>query len=517
MATVLPPPSKRQKTRDALRAKEQIQDEIIPEGLQRIQFKDADSGEAQGPIVSVSLADLTPENLSLLLNSLLGRRDIQDRLPYRFYDSLGITDFDQKDIINAHLNGDSSTELVLEVPCRAEAVFRVKAVTRCSATISGHGGAILSAQFAPFSSALLATGSGDNTVRIWDCETGTPKFTLTGHTGWVLAVAWSPDGTRLATGSADKTVRLWNPKTGEADGPPLTGHRDFITSLSWEPFHTQQKGRPRLASASKDGTVRIWDVIGHKCDIDLTRHTKHVTCVKWGGLGKIYTASRDKTIRIWDANTGVSISELKSHAHWVNHLALSTDTALRTAYFDEKGTKGAPATIEEQIQKAKTRFEAAARVNNKSSDQLVERLVSASDDCTVYLWDPTNSNNTQPIKRLFGHQAQVNHVLFSPDGTVIASCGFDNQIKLWSAVDGTFISTLKGHVGHVYQAAFSADSRLLVSGSKDTTLKVWDVKTGKLKENLPGHQAEVYAVDWSPDGERVGSGGADKQVKIWLN
>ena len=514
MATVLPPASKRQKTAAAARAREQVLPEEIPQGIQRIQFLDADTGESQGPVTAVPLSDLSPKNLSLLLNTLLGREDPSERLPYRFYNPSGDGDFDQQAIISAFLSGDSSTEVQLNIPCRAEAVFRVKAVTRCSASISGHGEAILATQFSPSSSSRLATGSGDKTARIWDCDTGTPLHTLSGHTGWVLAVSFSPNGQMLATGSYDNTVRLWDPATGKQLGGPLKGHTKWVTSLSWEPYHSQESGRPRLASASKDGTVRIWDCINKRADMALTGHKGCVSCVKWGGAGQIYTASHDKTIKVWSAETGSLIHTLSSHAHWVNHLALSTDFALRTAYHDHTGKKGVPETEEEKRAKAKERFETAAGVNNqKNGAKAVERLVSASDDCTMYLWSPDTS--TKPITRLLGHQKQVNHVTFSPDGLLLASAGFDNLIKLWSAADGTFLFTLKGHVGPVYQVAFSADSRLLVSGSKDTTLKVWDVRTGKLKEDLPGHKDQVFAVDWSPDGDRVGSGGQDKQVKVW--
>ncbi|PNS17813.1 hypothetical protein CAC42_3208 [Sphaceloma murrayae] len=513
MATVIPPPSKRQKTQDAERSRTQVSAEGIPDGQQRIQFRDADTGEAQGPIVTVSLSDLTPQNLSLLLNTLLGRAQAHERLPYRFYNPLGAGDFAQDAIVNAHLTGDSSTELVLEVPCRAEAVFKVRAVTRCSAAISGHGDSILSAQFSPVTSSRLATGSGDKAARIWDCETGTPLHTLSGHGGWVLAVAWSPDGSRLATGSYDGTVRLWDPSNGKAVGGPLKGHNKFVTSLSWEPYHKQEAGRPRIASASKDSTVRLWDTISGRCDIVLSGHKGNVSCVRWGGLGQIYTASHDKTIKMWNASDGTLIKTLSSHAHWVNHLALSTDFALRTAYYDHTGKAGVPASEEEKVSKAQARFAAAAGINGSGKGAPVERLVSASDDCTIYLWHP--GSTTKPVARLHGHQKQVNHVTFSPDGLLIASAGFDNLVKLWSATDGAFLFTLKGHVGPVYQVAFSADSRLLVSASKDTTIKVWDARTGKLKEDLPGHQDQVFAVDWSPDGERVGSGGQDKQVRIW--
>lgn len=517
MATVLPPLSKRQKTQAAQLAREQVSTEVIPEGLQRIQFRDADSGQAHGSIVTLSLSDLTPQNLSLLLNSLLGRNDPQDRLPYRFYNPLGEGDFSQAAIVSAHTSGQSSTELVLDIPCRAEAIFRVKAVTRCSAAISGHGDSVLSAQFSPVTSTRLATGSGDNMARIWDTETGTPLHTLKGHSGWVLAVAWSSDGTRLATGGNDGLIRLWDPVTGAADGSPLKGHTQRVNSLSWEPYHLQQAGRPRVASASKDGTVRIWDAVGKRCDMALSGHKGNIACVRWGGAGHIYTASHDKTIKVWNASTGSLVHTLASHAHWVNHLALSTDFALRTAYFDHTGKHGVPTEESDRVAKAQKRFVAAAGVNNKKTAATapVERLVSASDDCTIYLWSPSES--TKPIARLHGHQKQVNHVTFSPDGLLIASAGFDNLVKLWSAKDGSFLHTLKGHVGPVYQVAFSADSRLLVSASKDTTIKVWDVRTGKLHEDLPGHKDQVFAVDWSPDGNRVGSGGRDKQVRIWCH
>ena len=129
MATVLPPPSKRQKREDAERALHPIVQPTTPEGLQPIQFRDADTGAPQGPVVTVSLADLTSKNLSLLLNGLLGKTDPNDRLPYHFYNPLGDGEFSQEHIIKAYLEGKTSTEVSLNIPCRAEAVFKVKAVT----------------------------------------------------------------------------------------------------------------------------------------------------------------------------------------------------------------------------------------------------------------------------------------------------------------------------------------------------------------------------------------------------
>lgn len=142
-----------------------------------------------------------------------------------------------------------------------------------------------------------------------------------------------------------------------------------------------------------------------------------------------------------------------------------------------------------------------------------ERLVSGSDDFTLFLWDPTKDK--KPMARLTGHQQLVNDVKFSPDGRILASASFDKSIRLWQGRTGKFIATLRGHVQAVYMVAFSADSRLMVSGSADSTLKLWNLKTNKLEIDLPGHGDEVYALDWSTDGSKVGSGGKDKVLKLW--
>ncbi|KAG8525335.1 uncharacterized protein KY384_008979 [Bacidia gigantensis] len=513
MATSLPPPSKRQKI--VIAEKEQATKEAsaIPENLGsvRVQFVDQATGHATGAPISVPVASATVKNLELLLNTVKGH-NASDRIPYRFTYLSAKQESSAIDVINDLYHsvlepGIISTEESIRLFHTPQAVFKVRAVSRCSSSIPGHGEPILAAAFSPASSSRLVTGSGDKTARIWDCDTGTPFKSLQGHTGWVLAVSWSPDNTIIATGSMDNTVRLWDPISGQPLGQPLRGHTKCVTALAWEPYHLQAPGRPRIASSSKDSTVRIWDVVGRRIENVLSGHRDHVSCVRWGGTGRVYTSSRDKTIKIWDPSQGTLVQTLSKHSHWVNHLALSTDFVLRTAFHDHTGD--VPSTQEGKISKANDRFQKAAQNGNTT----VERLVSASDDFTIYLWEPAKSK--EPISRLLGHQKQVNHVTFSYDGHYIASSGFDNHVKLWNGSDGKFIASLRGHVGPVYMSCFSADSRLLVSCSKDTTLKVWDMGTKKLKEDLPGHRDEVYAVDWSADGAKVGSGGKDKQVRLW--
>ncbi|KAG0450725.1 hypothetical protein HPP92_026600 [Vanilla planifolia] len=340
--------------------------------------------------------------------------------------------------------------------------------------------------------------------RLWDLNTQTPLFTCSGHKNWVLCIAWSPDGKHLVSGSKSGELILWDPQTGKQFGNSLTGHKKWITAISWEPVHLQSPCH-RFVSSSKDGDARIWDISLRRCTISLTGHTLAVTCVKWGGDGMIYTSSQDCTIKVWETSQGKLVRELKGHGHWVNSLALSTEYTLRTGAFDHTG---------KTFTSAHEMKEAALERYNKMNGNGPERLVSGSDDFTMFLWEP--AINKHPKARLTGHQQLVNHVYFSPDGQWLASASFDKSVKLWNGITGQFIASFRGHVGPVYQISWSADSRLLLSGSKDSTLKVWDIRTHKLKQDLPGHADEVFSVDWSPDGEKVASGGKDRVLKLWM-
>ncbi|ODQ64283.1 WD40 repeat-like protein [Nadsonia fulvescens var. elongata DSM 6958] len=512
MATVIPPPSKKARREAQL---PQLVD-LIPEDLPHvtIKFQASDTGETTGGNIRIP-GDTTEQQLELLLNQLLNTND--DPVPYTF--SL-LKDAETNTLVDITSNIYTSilkpehktTEDHLTLVYTPRAVFKVKSITRSSAAIAGHGSTILAVQFAPHTSSRMVSGAGDHTARIWDCDTQTPVQTLRGHTNWVLCVSWSPDGKMIATGSMDNTIRIWEAKTGKCLGE-LKGHNKWITALAWEPLHLAPgDSSPRLTSSSKDGTVRIWNIDTMTGQFCMSGHRTTVSCVKWGGLGSIYSASHDKTIKVWNPTDGRLVQTLTSHAHWVNHIALSTEYALRTGPFDHKVSRAdLDLPIEELKAKAKKRFEAAARIGGKIS----ERVVTASDDFTMYLWDPIKSN--KPLCRLTGHQKLVNHVTFSPDGRHIASASFDNSVKLWDGRDGKFISTLRGHVAPVYQCAWSGDGRLLVSASKDTTLKVWDIRTKKLQSDLPGHKDEVFAVDWSVDGNRVGSGSKDKMVRLWTH
>lgn len=336
-------------------------------------------------------------------------------------------------------------------------------------------------------------------------------YTCKGHTNWVLCVEWSPDGFKVASACKNSLILIWDVLSGKQIGKPLRGHTQWINSLCWQPLHLNEECR-LLASCSKDKTIKIWDTIMSTCLRSLSSHTQSVTCIKWSGNNLIYSCSQDRTIKVWRSDDGVLCRTLEGHAHWINTLALNSDYILRTGAFDPKD-----ATLNDNYNQFKLNRkelkEKALKRYNKYFDNEHEKLVSGSDDFTMFLWQPEIDKKSQC--RMHGHQQLINDVKFSPDTRLIASASFDKSIKLWNGKNGTFICTLRGHVQSVYQLSFSSDSRLLVSASADSTLKVWNLQTKKILNDLPGHSDEVYAVDWSPDGQRVASGGKDKVLKLW--
>ena len=174
-------------------------------------------------------------------------------------------------------------------------------------TLGGHPDFVYSVAFSP-DGKTLASGSGDNTIKLWDVPTGKEQATLKGHTGWVTSVAFSPDGKTLASGSWDKTIKLWDVATGK-ELATLQGHTSFVLSVAFSP-----DGKT-LASASGDKTIKLWDVADGQGDRPPSRDTRTgFSCVAFSPDGKtLASGSVDKTIKLWDVATGKERATLKGH------------------------------------------------------------------------------------------------------------------------------------------------------------------------------------------------------------
>lgn len=513
----------------------------LPTNVQ-VRFRNRQGEEVEETLdlpVNSTVADLTALVHQLLHFDDDDENNDSGRIPYSFYASLG--DDSETEILTSLAdllrdNATISTETVLNLTYQPLAVFRVRPVTRCTDTLQGHTSAVLHVSFAPHGK-LLASGGGDTLVRFWDVHTNTTKYTCAGHRDHVLCTAWSPDARRFASGDKRGGLIVWDPSTGKMVGKLIQAHSKWITGLAWEPLHrclattatatttddtdgnATGGGCERLATASKDGTVKIWNTRTGRAAVTLSGHTDSVEAIHWSGEGLLLTASRDRTIKVWntDDKPGILIRTLTGHGHRINTLALSSETVLRTGPYDYQNT--AFATMSDMIQAAKKKYDSYRREHGPDT------LVSGSDDFTLYLWKFESSKH--PVKRLTGHQQAVNHIAYSPDGRYFASASFDKKVKVWNGFTGEFLSTLTGHVGAVYRVAWSADSRYLVSASKDSTAKLWPImvqpssssssnsNSKRAKETLPGHADEVYALDWSPVSGAVATGSKDRTIKIW--
>lgn len=186
-------------------------------------------GAIVGPSLNIPV-NITANQLQLLLNQLL---ENSEKLPYSFFvDDTEIATSLEADVLS---KGNKTTEDTIKILFQPQSLFRVRPVTRCSSTLTGHSESILSVAFSP-NGQTAASASGDGTVRLWDLTTETPKATCVGHNSWVLCIAWSPDGEMIASGSMDGQVIVWNARTGKSVAM-LKGHSKWITSLAWKPFH----------------------------------------------------------------------------------------------------------------------------------------------------------------------------------------------------------------------------------------------------------------------------------------
>ena len=190
-------------------------------------------------------------------------------------------------------------------------------------TIGNHEYSVYSVVFSPSDGNHVASGSEDKTICIWDIENRELAVDpLTGHTGWVWALAYSPDGTRLVSGSADKTVRVWNPATGDLLST-LNGHLSHVNSVAYS-FDGS-----RIVSGSDDNTILVWDAQSGQivCGPIITENEDSVSSVCFSPDGKqILSGSRDGTACVWDAIIGDPLFRpFSGHTSWVTSVCLFPD------------------------------------------------------------------------------------------------------------------------------------------------------------------------------------------------
>ncbi|XTI92244.1 WD40 repeat-like protein [Cenococcum geophilum] len=327
--------------------------------------------------------------------------------------------------------------------------------------------------------------------------------TLEGHSDYVSSVAFSHDSARLASASNDRTVKIWDASSG-ACLQTLEGHSDYVSSVAFS------HDSARLASASDDGTVKIWDASSGACLQTLEVHGGYVGSVAFShDSTRLASASDDGTVKIWDASSGACLQTLEGHSDYVSSVAFSHDSARLASVSGDRTVKIWDASSGACLQTLEGHSD---HVSSVAFSHDSARLASASNDRTVKIWDASSGACLQTLEV---HSGYVSSVAFSHDSTRLASASGDRTVKIWDASSGACLQTLEGHNGYVRSVAFSHDSARLASASGDRTVKIWDASSGACLQTLEGHSDYVRSVAFSHDSTRLASASGDRTVKIW--
>ncbi|MFF4402568.1 hypothetical protein [Streptomyces sp. NPDC001480] len=294
---------------------------------------------------------------------------------------------------------------------------------------------------------------------------------LTGHTGYVDSVAFSPDGHTLASGGGDE-VRLWDTATGKLH--TTLKALGTIESVAFSPDgHTLASGESEDKDQLFGGEVLLWDAATGKRRSTL-KTPSGVESVAFSPDGHTLASGGGDEVRLWDTATDKLRTTLKGHTDTVESVAFSPDG--HTLASSEAGGKG------------------------------------PQSDGKVLLWDTATDKLRTTFK---AHIGGTESVAFSPEGHTLASGGIDGKVRLWDTATGKLRTTLKGHTDTVMSVAFSPDGHTLASGGADETVRLWDTATGKVRTTLKGHTDTVESVAFSPDGHTLASSAQDETVRLW--
>ena len=370
---------------------------------------------------------------------------------------------------------------------------------------------VLSISFNP-DGAMLAGGSRNGTIHLWDTTTGKEIKTLIGHNGRIVSVAFNPDGRTLASGSWDDTIRLWDTATGKhiktflcggipfalvfnPDGTTLAGVMNDPPTVWWDPpppidppiddpEPEPAPGAPSLFPFPVDpgNFICLWDVATDHIRLTTSKGIYSLAFSKLTTSKGIYSlafspdgatlagGTWNGIIHLWDASTGKEIKTLKGHTDAVMSLAFSPHGTI---------------------------------------------LVSGSQDNTIRLWDAT----TEEYIKILRHTNGVRSLAFSPNGLTFVSGGWDKTIHLWDAATGKYIRSFKGHTEGINGLMFSLDGATLFSMSHDKTIRLWKTTTGEHRKTLIGYMEDLQSLAFGPDGIMLATGenySFDKEYSIYL-
>jgi WD40 repeat protein/transcriptional regulator with XRE-family HTH domain len=406
------------------------------------------------------------------------------------HEDLRSADFSQVSVRQAHLQNVSLPDVNF-----ASARFM-------ATTFTNTIGAVLTVAFRPHQEECCAAGTMSGDIWLYHARTGVPLQTLQGHTDGTWAIAFSPDGLLLASGSDDQTLRLWNTTTGQC--LRTLPHAGRVRSVAFSPDGSL------LASGCDDSVVRLWDTKTGECRNTLQGHTDRVWSVIFHPNGGILASgSTDKTIRLWDVTGGQQVRVLEGHTDWVRALAFAHHGRILASAGDDQVIRLWDTDAGQLLAALQGHTNRIWSLAFHNGGQL---LASGSEDCTIRLWD---SDTRRCIQVLQEHTNGVRGVAFDADGTLLASGGDDQTLRVWDARTGYCLNTVQGYTNRVWSLAFHPGGHTLASASEDQALRLWDIDTRACFKILHDQPPGMRAIAFSPDGRFLAGGGEDQSVRLW--
>ena len=334
---------------------------------------------------------------------------------------------------------------------------------RLKRVLTGHDSNVRAVAITPDGQSIIS-GSGDNTLKVWDLMSGEERYTLTGHEKPIKSVAVDDKNLQIVSASDDNTLRVWNIATRKTRFI-LTGHKRSVKAVAIDP------GGQYAVSASEDHTLRRWNLSTGKEHLPaLSGHHQSVESVAITPDGNfIISGSRDNSLRVWDASTGENVQTFDEHSAAIRSIAVTPDS---------------------------------------------QWAVSASSDKTMIVWNLTTGEKRFPP--LLGHTDQVQSVAITPDGQHLVSAAYDNSLKVWDLKTGKEWLGWHAHAAPVLAVAISPDAQWLVSASRDTTIKVWQMNLPVQKATADfGHTSKVSAIAITPTAAEVMACSSSGLFKSW--
>lgn len=324
--------------------------------------------------------------------------------------------------------------------------------------------------------------------------------TLRGHTDRVFSVAWRSDGKQLASASSDGTLRIWQPQTGQAIRS-IQAAKCPIRRVAWSPDGS------RLVTIDRDNTIKLWNAHSGSLLKSLLGHEKPTFGICWSPDGsRLASCSAEEGIYIWDAGTGQLLRTVRFEA------AAEGPFSPLAITWSPDGKRIAAGHYGVDVLDA---ADGRRLIHFTPSDETFclawspdgERLATGSYGSAVAVWDAATG---KPIWSN-GETVAVESVAWSADGRHVATASRSQKVSIRDAATGRTVSTFQGHVGWVHSVSWSPDSRHVASAGADGTIKLWDVRA---QETVSAAALSAGLSADSPDGRRRAVAKADGTISI---